>query len=135
LLAEKHRKYILYQIAKAVLYLHSASLLHRDLKPSNILVNEACDVKLCDFGLVRSEEPSPQNDDLAILTEYIATRWYRAPEILLAYAHYSKAVDVWGYGCLAAEMAKGKPLFPGTSTINQLERVLAWTGLPDQTEL
>jgi mitogen-activated protein kinase 15 len=79
ILVERHRKYILYQIAKAILYLHSGGLVHRDLKPSNILVNEACEAKLCDFGLVRSVEDVGSGDKFSILTEYIATRWYRAP--------------------------------------------------------
>jgi mitogen-activated protein kinase 15 len=136
ILTEKHKKYILYQTAKAVLYLHSAGLIHRDLKPSNILLNEACDAKLCDFGLVRSIDDNPRAEDkLDILTEYIATRWYRAPELLLGSGGYSKGIDVWGFGCLAAEMIKGKPLFPGTSTINQLERVLMWTGAPSQADI
>lgn len=77
ILEEKHKKWILYQICKAMFYLHSAGLIHRDLKPSNILVNENCDAKLCDFGLVRSLDEQDENDN--ILTEYIATRWYRAP--------------------------------------------------------
>lgn len=70
-----------------------------------------------------------------MLTEYIATRWYRAPEILLGSRGYSKGIDIWGFGCLAAEMIKGKPLFQGTSTINQLERVLMWTGPPTQSDI
>jgi mitogen-activated protein kinase 15 len=115
--------------------LHSGGLIHRDLKPSNILVNEACEAKLCDFGLVRSVDDVNNNDKFNMLTEYIATRWYRAPEILLASCRYSKEVDIWGFGCLAAEMAKGKPLFPGTSTINQLERVIMWTGQPTQSDI
>lgn len=86
-----------------MLYLHSAGLIHRDLKPSNILVNEACDAKLCDFGLVRSIEDNKNKDDnFDMLTEYIATRWYRAPEILLGSRGYSKGIDIWGFGCLAA---------------------------------
>ena len=134
ILAEKHKKYILYQTVKAMLYLHSAGLIHRDIKPSNILVNEACDAKLCDFGLVRSIDDEP-NSNMDILTEYIATRWYRAPEILLGSQNYSKAIDIWSIGCLAAEMMKGKPIFPGTSTLNQIEKVLMWTGTPSVEDI
>ncbi len=133
ILEDKHRKYIIYQVAKSVYYLHTADLIHRDLKPSNILVNESCWVKLCDFGLVRSVDDSFDRMDL--LTEYIATRWYRAPEVVLGSASYNKSIDIWGLGCLIAEVFKGKPLFPGTSTINQLERIVAWTGMPLEKEL
>ena len=65
-----------------------------------------------------------------ILTEYIATRWYRAPEILLGSRVYSKGIDIWSFGCMVAELFKGKPLFPGKSTSDQIERVLMWTGVP-----
>lgn len=78
ILAERHRKYIFYQMAKALYFLHSGGLIHRDIKPSNVLVNESCEAKLCDFGLVRSLDDRPE-DPQDILTEYIATRWYRAP--------------------------------------------------------
>jgi mitogen-activated protein kinase 15 len=134
ILAERHRKFIFYQIAKALYYLHSAGLIHRDLKPSNVLVNENCEAKLCDFGLVRSLEDGPE-DPQDILTEYIATRWYRAPEILVGSRKYSRAIDIWSMGCMLAEMQRGKPLFAGTSTINQLEKVLSWTGPPSEQEI
>ena len=78
ILEEKHKKYILYQIAKAILFMHSGGLIHRDLKPSNVLVNESCFAKLIDFGLVRSIDDNKE-DNLDVLTDYIATRWYRAP--------------------------------------------------------
>lgn len=77
LLGEQHKRYIIYQIAKALHYLHSAHLIHRDIKPSNVLVNEDCLAKLCDFGLIRSIDGEEYNSKE--LTEYIATRWYRAP--------------------------------------------------------
>ena len=77
ILGEKHKRYIIYQIAKAMYFLHTADLVHRDIKPSNILVNENCMAKICDFGLVRSVDDETEANP--ILTEYIATRWYRAP--------------------------------------------------------
>jgi mitogen-activated protein kinase 15 len=88
---------------------------------------------MCDFGLVRSVEPEEETEPF--LTEYIATRWYRAPEILLGSKKYSKAVDVWSFGCLIGEIIKGRPLFPGNSTLNQIERVLTWTGPPTLTDI
>ena len=70
-----------------------------------------------------------------MLTQYIATRWYRAPEILLGSRKYTKAIDIWSMGCMLAEMLRGKPLFAGTSTINQLQKVLQWTGSPTEQEV
>jgi len=99
-------------------YLHTAELIHRDIKPSNVLVNEDCHAKICDFGLIRSLED--QEEVLPILTEYIATRWYRAPEILLGSRKYSKPADVWSFGCMLGELIRGKPMFPGNSTLNQI---------------
>lgn len=69
------------------------------------------------------------------MTEYVATRWYRAPEILLGSNSYSKGVDIWSFGCLIAELFRGKPLFAGTSTLNQIERVLTWTGFPSSSDI
>ena len=109
--------------------MHSAELLHRDLKPANILLNSDCLVKVADFGLVRSVA---QKDDSTtpVLTEYVATRWYRAPEILLGSHTYTKGVDMWSLGCILGEILMGKPIFPGTSTLNQLDRILSFTGRP-----
>ena len=76
ILRDVHMRFILYQLAKALKYLHSAKLIHRDLKPSNILVNSHCAIKLCDFGLVRSLNAKQLG---AVLTEGVATRWYRSP--------------------------------------------------------
>ena len=100
MLGDQHKRYIIYQVAKAMHYLHTAELIHRDIKPSNILVNEDCLAKICDFGLIRSVEAEELEDLPPILTDYIATRWYRAPEILLGSKKYAKAADVWSFGCL-----------------------------------
>lgn len=132
---EKHKKYIIYQIAKALKYLHSTDLIHRDLKPSNVLINSECLVKVCDFGLIRSLDQELDDGEPRIMTEYVATRWYRAPEILLGSNSYSKGVDIWSFGCLIAELFRGKPLFAGTSTLNQIERVLTWTGFPSSSDI
>ncbi|NXV00193.1 MK15 kinase, partial [Cettia cetti] len=124
LLKDIHKCYILYQLLKATKFIHSGNVIHRDQKPSNVLLDAQCCVKLCDFGLARSlcqlgeDQPSPA------LTEYVATRWYRAPEILLASRSYTKGVDMWSIGCILGEMLLGKPLFPGTSTMNQIEQIL-----------
>uniref|UniRef100_A0A7S1U658 Mitogen-activated protein kinase n=1 Tax=Phaeomonas parva TaxID=124430 RepID=A0A7S1U658_9STRA len=133
ILEDIHKKYIIYQLLRALKYLHSADLLHRDIKPSNLLLNSDCHLRLCDFGLCRSVSesggPSP------VLTDYVATRWYRAPEILLAATIYTKAVDMWSVGCILGEMITERPIFPGSSTMNQVEKILEVTGRPNQQEV
>ncbi|XP_010871849.2 mitogen-activated protein kinase 15 [Esox lucius] len=125
LLKEIHKRYVMYQLLKATKYLHSGNVIHRDQKPSNILLDTDCFVKLCDFGLARSLYQIQEDSGNPALTEYVATRWYRAPEILLGSSRYTKGVDMWSIGCILGEMLLGKPLFPGTSTINQIERIMS----------
>ncbi|KAJ3571619.1 hypothetical protein NP233_g3645 [Leucocoprinus birnbaumii] len=103
-------------------YVHSAGVVHRDLKPSNILVNENCDLKICDFGLARIQDPQ--------MTGYVSTRYYRAPEIMLTWQKYDVAVDIWSTGCIFAEMLEGKPLFPGKDHVNQFSIITELLGTP-----
>jgi p38 MAP kinase len=103
-------------------YVHSAGVVHRDLKPSNILVNENCDLKICDFGLARIQDPQ--------MTGYVSTRYYRAPEIMLTWQKYDVEVDVWSAGCIFAEMLEGKPLFPGKDHVNQFSIITELLGTP-----
>ena len=109
--------------------MHSAQLIHRDLKPSNILVNEGCEARICDFGLVRSLISDSSEH---CLTEKIATRWYRPPEILLCSNQYGKEVDVWSLGCILAEIFLERPLFQGSSVISQLEKIFELLGKPSR---
>jgi mitogen-activated protein kinase 15 len=128
ILENVHKQYIIYQLLKALRFMHSGQLLHRDIKPSNLLLNADCQLRVCDFGLCRSlQETEVQNP---VLTDYVATRWYRAPEILMGSTKYAKSVDIFAVGCILGEMILGKPLFPGTSTMNQIERILEVTGFP-----
>eukprot|EP00930_Biecheleria_cincta_P015467 TRINITY_DN128_c0_g1_i1.p1 TRINITY_DN128_c0_g1~~TRINITY_DN128_c0_g1_i1.p1 ORF type:complete len:423 (-),score=96.99 TRINITY_DN128_c0_g1_i1:291-1559(-) len=134
ILEEIHKSYIIYQLLKALKYMHSAQMLHRDIKPSNILLNSDCQVKVCDFGLARGIDQ--QNDHSnPVLTDYVATRWYRAPELLLGSTAYTKGVDQWSVGCILGELLSGKPFFPGTSTMNQLDRVMEVTGRPSAEDV
>jgi len=131
ILEEIHKQYIMYQSFKALMYMHSADLVHRYMKPSNLLLNSECLMKVADFGLARSLQMMTQN----VLTDYVATRWYRAPEILLGSTRYGKAVDMWSLGCIFGEMLGGKPVFPGTSTLNQLEKICELVGSPTEQEI
>lgn len=132
LLLDIHHRFIFWQLLCALKYCHSAGIIHRDLKPSNLLINSDSSIKLCDFGLARVVDSEFPPDDL---TDYIATRWYRAPEILFGSCTYTPAVDMWAAGCILAELVSGRPLFPGSSTMDQLERVISFTGPPTPAEI
>eukprot|EP00550_Attheya_septentrionalis_P008281 CAMPEP_0198288606 /NCGR_PEP_ID=MMETSP1449-20131203/7051_1 /TAXON_ID=420275 /ORGANISM="Attheya septentrionalis, Strain CCMP2084" /LENGTH=515 /DNA_ID=CAMNT_0043986775 /DNA_START=506 /DNA_END=2053 /DNA_ORIENTATION=- len=133
-----HVQYFVYQILRALKYIHSANILHRDLKPSNLLVNSNCDLKVCDLGLARGVMPEDDKNAAKLggsmlLTEYVVTRWYRAPEIMLACHEYSKPIDVWSIGCIFAELLQRKPYFPGEDYIDQLNLITDKLGkLPDE---
>jgi serine/threonine protein kinase len=129
-LSDDHVQYFVYQILRALKYLHSANVLHRDLKPSNLLLNGNCDLKVCDFGLARGVEENNME-----LTEYVVTRWYRAPEIMLSCQEYTKAIDVWSVGCIFAELLGRKPLFPGDDYIHQLQIISDVIGTASDEDL
>lgn len=135
ILEEIHKQYIMYQIFRSLKYMHSAQLLHRDIKPSNVLLNSECQVKMADFGLARSVAQLQTEEGNPVLTDYVATRWYRAPEILLSSTRYTFGVDMWACGCILGELINGKPIFPGTSTMNQLDRILEVTGRPSADDI
>ena len=105
------------------------------LQPSNVLLNSECQVKMADFGLARSVAQLHTEEGNPVLTDYVATRWYRAPEILLSSTRYTFGVDMWACGCILGELISGKPIFPGTSTMNQLDRILEVTGRPSAEDI
>eukprot|EP00736_Rhodelphis_marinus_P000166 Rmarinus@m.20708 len=136
ILEEIHKQYIIWQLLKSLKFMHSSEILHRDMKPSNLLLNSECQVKVADFGLARSLKSLNKPDgSSAALTDYVATRWYRAPELLIGSRHYTKGVDMWSIGCILGELILGKPVFPGQSTMEQLERVVQVTGMPMKDDL
>ncbi|XP_070491914.1 mitogen-activated protein kinase p38b-like isoform X1 [Chironomus tepperi] len=122
-LTDEHVQFLVYQMLRGLKYIHSAGVIHRDLKPSNLAVNEDCELRILDFGLARPAESE--------MTGYVATRWYRAPEIMLNWMHYNMTVDIWSVGCIMAELLTSRTLFPGSDQINQLTQIFGLCGTPD----
>ena len=138
ILEDVHKQYIVYQSFKALKFMHSAGLVHRDMKPANLLLNAECLMKVADFGLARSvlDEHGTSGDlEAPCCTDYVATRWYRAPEILVGSATYGQYVDMWSMGCIFGEMLLGKPIFTGTTTLNQIEKIAEHLGTPTSEEI
>jgi len=129
-LSPRHIQYFIYQIARGLEYMHSGGIIHRDLKPENILVNAAdCKVKITDFGLSRGvhlDADTPQK-----LTEYVVTRWYRAPEVMCCSRLYDYQIDTWALGCISAELFYRRPVFKGRNHIEQLQLIFHYMGTPD----
>lgn len=128
-LTDDHCQYFLYQLLRGLKYVHSASVLHRDLKPSNLLLNASCDLKIGDFGLART------TSETDFMTEYVVTRWYRAPELLLNCTEYTAAIDIWSVGCILGEIMTREPLFPGKDYVHQLRLITELIGSPDDASL
>ncbi|XVF09490.1 hypothetical protein REPUB_Repub07fG0097600 [Reevesia pubescens] len=128
-LTPEHYQFFLYQLLRGLKYIHTANIFHRDLKPKNILANADCKLKICDFGLARvsfNDAPSA-----IFWTDYVATRWYRAPELCGSFfSKYTPAIDIWSIGCIFAEMLTGKPLFPGKNVVHQLDLMTDILGTP-----
>ncbi|EGV62181.1 mitogen activated protein kinase 2 [Yamadazyma tenuis] len=133
-LTDQHYQSFIYQVLCGLKYIHSADVLHRDLKPGNLLVNADCELKICDFGLARGFSEDPEQN-AGFMTEYVATRWYRAPEIMLSFTNYTKAIDIWSVGCILAELLGGKPIFRGKDYVDQLNQILLILGTPKESTL
>ncbi|KAF8518203.1 kinase-like domain-containing protein [Gautieria morchelliformis] len=144
-LSDAHFQSFMYQTLCGLKYIHTANVLHRDLKPGNLLVNADCELKICDFGLARGYAPGPGGGTASanqkgagnqgFMTEYVATRWYRAPEIMLSFANYTTAIDVWSVGCILAELLGGRPIFKGRDYVDQLNQILHYLGTPSEDTL
>ncbi|KAF8670036.1 hypothetical protein HU200_051227 [Digitaria exilis] len=116
-LTADHCQYFVYQLLRGLKYVHSANVLHRDLRPSNLLLNAKCDLKIGDFGLART------TTETDFMMEYVVTRWYRAPELLLNCSEYTQAIDMWSVGCIFGEIVTREPLFPGKDYVHQLRLI------------
>ena len=135
-LSDSHYQYFIYQLICGVNYLHSANVIHRDLKPPNILVNKDCQIKICDFGLGRGiPEEGEGIENFGNMTEYVTTRWYRAPEVILCPSQYSKAMDIWSIGCIFGELMARCPLFRGENYLDQIKKITDILGSPNENDM
>jgi len=125
-LTEAQIKSYMLMLLKGVVFCHENSIMHRDLKPANLLISSTGHLKIADFGLARvfSNEGNRQ------YSHQVATRWYRAPELLYGARQYDEGVDLWAVGCIFGELLNNSPLFPGESDISQLLCVLRVLGTP-----
>ncbi|KAL3073671.1 hypothetical protein niasHT_039211 [Heterodera trifolii] len=119
---------IIYQVLQGLSYMHRNGFFHRDMKPENIMCNGTELVKVADFGLAREIRSRPP------FTDYVSTRWYRAPEILLRSTNYNSPIDLWALGCIMAELYMLRPLFPGTSELDQIFKIVNILGTPRKEE-
>ena len=121
-------KNILFQILQGLAYMHKSGFFHRDLKPENLLCRGIDTIKIADFGLAREIRSRPP------YTDYVSTRWYRAPEILLRSTNYNSPIDIWALGCIAAELYTLRPLFPGNSEIDEIFKISTIVGTPTKED-
>lgn len=150
-LTGEQMQYLVYQLLAGMNYINSASVLHRDLKPSNLLIDiQTCNLQICDFGLARGTTGKKEAIDDNMITksntevvgvssqeytEYVVTRWYRAPEIMLGFHAYDQAIDMWSIGCIFGEMLLLQPVFPGNDYIHQLKLIVKLLGRPPKADL
>ncbi|XP_004521607.1 serine/threonine-protein kinase dyf-5 isoform X2 [Ceratitis capitata] len=127
-LPEPTLKSILFQVLTGLAFMHRHGFFHRDLKPENLLCSGPELIKIADFGLAREIRSRPP------FTDYVSTRWYRAPEVLLHSTGYGSSIDLWAMGCIMAELYTFRPLFPGSSEVDQLFKICSVLGTPEKSE-
>ncbi|XP_015035718.2 cyclin-dependent kinase F-4 isoform X3 [Drosophila pseudoobscura] len=125
-LPEPELKSILFQVLTGLAFMHRHGFFHRDLKPENLLCSGPELIKIADFGLAREIRSRPP------FTDYVSTRWYRAPEVLLHSTNYGSTIDLWAMGCIMAELYTFRPLFPGSSEVDQLFKICSVLGTPEK---
>eukprot|EP00051_Salpingoeca_urceolata_P014840 m.189415 g.189415 ORF g.189415 m.189415 type:complete len:633 (+) comp18206_c0_seq1:232-2130(+) len=130
-LTADHVRFFSYQLLRGVKYLHSGNVLHRDLKPENILVTASGELKIADLGLARVVN----EQTLSSRTEYVASRWYRAPEVILQPRGYGTAMDLWSVGAIIAELVTRRPIFRGTHVLDQIFKIFMVIGTPSSADL
>ena len=123
-------KLYMYQLLRALAYIHSTNICHRDIKPQNLLVNpQTAVLKLCDFGSAKQLVEGEPN------VSYICSRYYRAPELIFGATDYTCLIDVWSAGCVLAELMMGQPIFPGESGVDQLVEIIKLLGTPSKESI
>lgn len=127
---ESHIQAFTFQILRGLGYLHSAGIVHRNLKPENVLVNRDCSLRIADLGLARGRSCEDEE-----LTDYVVTRWYRSPELMLYPSGYDESIDLWSVGCITAELVGRQPLFPGDSHVDMLRRIANVLGFSIERDL
>ncbi|XP_026280984.1 cyclin-dependent kinase 17 isoform X1 [Frankliniella occidentalis] len=125
MLSMNNVKLFLFQLLRGLAYCHQRRILHRDLKPQNLLINEKGELKLADFGLARAKSVPTKT-----YSNEVVTLWYRPPDVLVGCTEYSTQIDMWGVGCIFYEMARGRPLFPGSTSDQQLGLIFTYLGRP-----
>jgi serine/threonine protein kinase len=136
-LSTEHVRCLIFQLLNGLRYMHSAGIVHRDLKPANLVVDSQCRLKICDLGLSRHISDSlavPEGED-AKFTDYVVTRWYRAPELLMGSKRYTKKVDTWAAGCILGELMGRRPIFSGDDTSDMLVKICGRMGSPSVDEV